>query len=206
MPRPSLPPGLYGMVDTAFGPPAAVTRALLAGGCRVLQLRAKTASTAERTRLVRELLPLTRPAGALLIVNDDLEAARAGGADGLHLGQDDGSLARARDQLGPGAVLGRSTHDLDQVAQVDPEADYLGFGPVFPTATKATGYDPRGLELLGFAIARSPRPVVAIGGVSRSRLALVRGAGAQHWAVISDILQGTDDPAVWSARARLLHA
>jgi thiamine-phosphate pyrophosphorylase len=194
------------MVDTAFGAPAAVTHALLAGGCRVLQLRAKSATTEERIGLIQTLLPVTRAAGALLIVNDDLEAAREGGADGLHLGQDDGSLAAARRVLGPGALLGRSTHDLEQVTHVAPEADYLGFGPVFPTATKATGYDPRGLELLRRAVATSPRPVVAIGGVSRARLSQVRAAGAQHWAVISDILEGSEDSAVWTERARSLRA
>ncbi len=202
MSPPALPPGLYGMIDTAFGAPEAIARDLLAAGCRVMQLRAKGASTAARTSMARALVPLLDAAGALLIVNDDLVAARDAGAHGLHLGQDDGSLAEARAVLGPGALLGRSTHDLAQLAAVADEADYVGFGPVFGTATKDTGYGARGLALLAAACAAAPVPVVAIGGIDAARLPALRAAGARHWAVISDIL-GTGQPgADRVARAR----
>lgn len=184
--RPSLPPGLYAITDARSGDPVAVGQQLLAAGCRLLQLRMKQATTAERTAAARRLVQAARAQGALLIVNDDLDAAAASGADGLHLGQDDGDLAAARARLGPAALIGRSTHDLDQVAAACAEgADYIGFGPVFGTATKTDTAPVVGIQGLARAVAASAVPVVAIGGIDATRLAQVRATGAHCWAVIS---------------------
>ena len=131
-----LPVGLYGIADTGFGDPCHLARQLVHGGARVIQLRAKDWTTAQRIHAGRALVEHFRPLGVLFIMNDDLDAAVAVGADGLHLGQDDGDLASARVVLGPSAILGRSTHSAAQATAAEAEVDYIGFGPVFATTTK----------------------------------------------------------------------
>lgn len=189
MTRPALPPGLYALADAGWGDPVDVGLALLEAGCRVVQLRAKGWTTVDRTAAARALAGEAEARGALLVVNDDLEAASRAGAHGLHLGQDDGDLALARRVLGPAALLGRSTHDLLQVDRACAEgADYLGFGPVFPTRTKADADPTVGLEHLALAVRRSSLPVVAIGGIDAARLGAVQATGVHGWAVISALL------------------
>lgn len=195
MPPPALPPGLYGMADAGFGDPVQLGRWLLDNGVRVVQLRAKRASTAQRVAWARALVAHADPLGARVLVNDDLEAAVQAGAHGLHLGQEDGALSEARARLGPQALLGRSTHDLDQVRAAQ-SADYLGFGPIFGTTTKAAAGAPRGLEALRRACAISGRPVVAIGGITPADIAGVQAAGAAGWAVVSALWQADDRAAV----------
>jgi len=194
----TLAPGLYGIADTTFGDPLTLGLALADGGARVIQLRAKDWTTAQRVAACRALVEHLRPRGVRLVMNDDLLAAEHGHADGLHLGQDDGSLSTARAILGPDALLGRSTHNLEHVRRVDREADYIGFGPVFHTQTKRAAGHARGLDSLREAVAESVLPVVAIGGIRHAHLPAVRATGARHWAVISDILGHPDI----SARAR----
>lgn len=190
MSPPVLPRGLYGIADAAFGDPLALGEALFAGGCAVVQLRCKGASTAERIELARRLVPMAEQRSALLILNDDLEAAARSGAHGLHLGQGDGPLAIARDRLGPSRLIGRSTHTLAQVeAAVAEGADYLGFGPVFATTSKPDADVVVGLAGLEAAVITSTLPIVAIGGITEERLFRVRHTGVHGWAVISDLLR-----------------
>ncbi len=126
-----------------------IARAALVGGAEMIQLRDKTGS-------LRELLPqacairlLCRSHGALFIVNDRLDLALAAEADGAHVGQEDLPAAEARRLLGPNRILGVSTHSVDQaLAARAAGADYIGFGPMFPTGTKQTGYPPRGPAIL----------------------------------------------------------
>jgi len=187
---PSLPPGLYGMADAAFGDPLVLALALAEGGCRVVQLRAKAWSSPQRARAATALVLALRPRGVRLLVNDDVDAAALAGADGVHLGQDDGDIATARARLGPGALIGRSTHSLAQVARAAAEgADYLGFGPVFPTRTKADADRVVGLDGLRAAVAATSLPVVAIGGIDRDRLPELRRTGVHGWAVVSALLE-----------------
>ena len=153
-------------------------------GCRVVQLRCKGWSEHDLTSAAAALVAGFRRTGTLLIVNDQVEVARAVGAHGVHLGQGDGPLASARERLGPGVLIGRSTHDPAQVMAAQ-DADYLGFGPVFGTPTKDTGYGPRGLDALALACGLSAVPVVAIGWITAERLPGVQAAGAHGWAVIS---------------------
>lgn len=186
--------GLYGMADAGFGDPAAIGRALLQAGCSVVQLRCKGWPSAAIAAVARGLRPLAEAHDALLIVNDDEEAALASGAHGLHLGQADGDLGRARARQ-PELLLGRSTHDLRQVREALREGvDYLGFGPVFPTRTKADADPTVGLDGLGAALAllreagpEAP-PLVAIGGIERHHLPALRALGVPAWAVISGLL------------------
>ena len=141
-----LPLGLYGMADASQGDPLALGLWLFERGVRVVQLRAKGADTTALTDLARPLARRADAVGGMLIVNDSIEAAAAAGAQGVHLGQEDAPLAEARRALGPGAIIGRSTHTLAQVRAAQ-GADYLGFGPVFGTRTKAIAWSPDGAQL-----------------------------------------------------------
>jgi len=191
--RAGLPRGLYGIADAGFGDPVALGVALAEAGVATVQIRAKGWSEDDLVAASRELLPALRARGALLIVNDCLEVAARVGADGLHLGQDDppSDLAVARAALPPGALIGRSTHSLEQVAGAQ-DADYLGFGPIFATGTKVGADPPRGPALLARAVAASARPIVAIGGIEEIGLPAVKASGAWGWAVISAILRAPD--------------
>ncbi|MCB9778265.1 MAG: thiamine phosphate synthase [Alphaproteobacteria bacterium] len=188
--RPPLPAGLYGIADASFGDPVALGVALAAAGVGVVQLRCKGWPTDDRRRAARALRAQLEGHACLLVVNDDVDAAVAAGAHGVHLGQDDGDLAAARRRLGPDALIGRSTHDLAQVAAAVAEgADYLGFGPVFGTTTKADAVDVVGTDALRAAVAAAGAvPVVAIGGLTEARLPAVRATGAHGWALISALL------------------
>jgi thiamine-phosphate pyrophosphorylase len=192
--------GLYGMVDLGPGsaPAGRLARALLDGGARVLQLRMKRGGAAAMLAVVDELRPLTRRAEAILIVNDRLDVALAGGADGVHLGQRDLPLAEAkaltRDR--PGFLVGISTHDEAQAqAAADGGADYLGFGPIFPTATKEQADPVVGLAALERVCARTAAPVVAIGGISLERVAEVAAAGARAAALVAAVSRAADPTA-----------
>lgn len=188
----SISPGLYGIADADWGDPVRLGVALAEGGCSVVQLRAKTWPPHVLLETARTMLRLLHARNCRLIINDAVRVAAQCKADGVHLGQEDGDLSEARALLGPDAWLGRSTHTLAQVEHAQIEADYVGFGPVFSTQTKATGYTARGLSLLAEAVERSQLPVVAIGGLSLERLPEVRACGAKHWAVISAVLSAPD--------------
>lgn len=184
---------LYVITDPA--PNRDLLRTVLAavqGGADVIQLRDKTLSDPELTKLAESLLEITRPQGVPLIINDRLSVAKASGADGLHLGQGDGSLSEARLCLGDGAILGRSTHSPEQAMAAQKEgADYIGVGPVFKTPTKAD-YDPVGLELVSFASKNISMPFVAIGGIDEKNARLVRAAGARAIAVVRAVMTSLD--------------
>ncbi len=175
--------------------PVAQARAACAGGCRVVQLRAKHAIDRQTLLWAREIRALTRACGARFVVNDRFDLALAAEADGVHLGQTDLAPAdipkAARARLG----VGRSTHTLLQAKRASAEpVDYIALGPVFGTASKASDYGPRGLALVSEA-ARivAPRPLVAIGGIEPANLASVITAGAGGAAVISAVA-GAPDP------------
>jgi len=184
-----IPPGLYGMADAGAGDPVESGAMLAAAGSRVIQLRAKGWSPDAIAAAARAMLPLLRAHGSLLIINDHPAVVAAVGADGVHIGQGDGDVAQTRALIGPGRLLGLSTHTPRQVDDAQAVADYIGFGPVFGTQTKATGYAPRGVDALADAVRRSRVPVVAIGGITRDNVSAVHSSGARCWAVIGDILR-----------------
>jgi thiamine-phosphate pyrophosphorylase len=190
----ALPGRLYAIVgpDAARPDPVATARAMLDGGARIVQLRWKSASTRELLRAAEAIRELTRDAGAWLVVDDRLDVALACDADGVHLGKEDLPAPAARRILGS-RILGVSTHDVAQAREAEAAgASYIGFGPVFATASKATGYDPRGLDRLR-EIRRAVRlPIVAIGGVDAERAASVLEAGADAAAMISALTIADD--------------
>jgi thiamine-phosphate pyrophosphorylase len=176
---------------------------LLAGGARFLQLRVKALPARDFFALALRARTDTRACGCKLIVNDRVDIALACDADGVHLGQEDLPLAVGRKLLGD-KILGISTHDLDQARKAEQGgADYIGFGPMFGTATKDTGYAARGLEMLGQIRAGVNLPVVAIGGISEQNVARVWEAGANSAAIISDVLRADD---IAGKVARILRA
>ena len=194
MTRLALPP-LYAIVDPLDTGRSAedLAVALLAGGARLLQLRLKDASSRDLLAAARILRALTARAGALLLVNDRPDVAVAVHADGVHLGQDDLPVAAARTVLGPGAVVGVSTHDVAQArAAATDGADYVGVGPVFATATKRGALPPRGLELVRAVRDAIPLPLVAIGGITPETAADVRAAGADAVAMIGALVRARD--------------
>jgi thiamine-phosphate pyrophosphorylase len=193
-----LPP-LYPIVDIDLCrhrgvDPVSLAAACVAGGARLLQVRQKGREGGAGALLatVRRIVDLARPAGAAVIVNDRSDIAAMAGAAGVHVGQQDLPPDAARRIAGDSALIGLSTHTPEQVDEaVAGSADYVAVGPVFRTATKDTGYDPRGLELVRYA-AQKGRPVVAIGGVTTANARAVLDAGAASVAVISELLAGAD--------------
>ena len=171
----------------------AVAAAALAGGADMIQLRDKTGSLRELLPQARAIQSLCRDHGAIFIVNDRVDLALTAGADGAHLGQEDLPAGAARRLLGPGRILGVSTHDLAQAQAAQAiGADYIGFGPIFATGTKTTGYTPRGLEGLRAIRAAVSLPILAIGGISLDNAAAVIAAGATALAVISAVVAAPD--------------
>lgn len=184
-----LDPGLcagFGMVETA--------RAAVAGGATVVQLRDKQADTALMIETGRALKAALSGTGALLIVNDDVEAAVAIGADGLHIGQEDMDAPTARARIGDDMILGLSVETEALAAGVDAAiVDYAGIGPVFATSTKADHKEPTGFAGLARLVRVCPVPAVAIGGLKAAHVGDVFAAGADGLAVVSAIC-GTRDP------------
>jgi thiamine-phosphate pyrophosphorylase len=146
------PSPLYAILDTGFcndRSPAAILGGFMMAGVKLVQLRAKEQSSGEFFALAKEARRVTREAGATFIVNDRADIALACNADGVHLGQEDLPLAAARKILGKDKIIGISTHGLEQAREAESAgADYIGFGPIFGSATKDTGYSPRGLDML----------------------------------------------------------
>lgn len=159
------------------------------GGAPMIQLRHKRASQRELLPQARLVASLCRDRRTCFIVNDRLDMAEAVDADGVHLGQDDLPPSAARALLGPGKILGVSTHSLDQALRAaDDGADYLGIGPVFGTATKSTGYKPLGCDVIRQVRLRIDLPLLAIGGITLDNVGDVIRAGATGAAVISAIV------------------
>src|SRR5688572_31181232 len=183
------------MAASAGWKPMELARAFLDGGARMLQLRAKALPSGALLDLSDALVALSHEYEARIIVNDRVDVARLSGAAGVHVGQEDLPPAAARAQLGPAAIIGFSTHTVAQVEHALKEPiSYIAVGPVFGTATKNTGYNAVGLELVAAAARLAGGvPVVAIGGVTLENARTAIDAGAASIAVISDLLVG--DPA-----------
>lgn len=165
----------------------------LAGGAQVIQLREKQDSDRRILEKARPIRELTRKAGAIFIVNDRPDLARLAEADGVHLGQDDLDVRDARRILGSDALIGVSTHDVDQVRQaIQDGADYLGIGPTFPSRTKEFSQF-AGLEFIRQASAQTTLPAFALGGITAENMAEVWKAGATRIAV-SHAICGAEDP------------
>ncbi len=191
---------LYGICDLGYltrKQAIPVSRHLLKGGVGILQLRAKGHDPAELVSLAIELKDLCEEFGVPFVVNDHPEVARASAAHGLHLGQDDGSILSAREGLKEGVMIGRSTHSLEQARiALEEGADYIGFGPLFPTPTKK-GRPGIGLENISQMEAEvgSYIPAFCIGGIKPENLGQVMEAGARRLVIVSHLLTAGDPEA-----------
>ncbi len=169
-----------------------MVKAVLDGGIRWIQLREKELPRREIFYMAERLRLLTRQYSAVFIVNDHPDIALAVEADGVHLGQDDFPPERARKFMGT-AIIGHSTHSLKEAAEAEKKGvDYIGFGPIYRTTTKADADEPKGVELLKEVTKRVSLPVVAIGGIRLESLEEVFAAGTEAVAVASDILRASD--------------
>ena len=189
-------PKLYAILDVAcFAPPlrtlssiADYARELAAGGVTWLQYRNKVGNTREMLNHARELRRVLGN-GVTLIMDDRADICIAAGYEGVHVGQDDLSAEGARTVIGPGRILGVSTHNLEQLREANAgPADYIAYGPVFATLSKRRPDAIVGLDGIRAARAATRKPLVAIGGITRANARSVLDAGADSVAVISDLL------------------
>ena len=165
-----------------------LARMAVAGGADVIQFRQKQGSTREMIETARGLKHICEEGGAVFIVNDRVDVALASKAHGVHLGQDDFPIPLARDLLGPECIIGGSAATLEEARNcVDAGADYVGFGPVYPTTSKDDAGPVSGLQALEELVNLVPIPVVVIGGISAKNAAAVIKAGASGVAVISSV-------------------
>ena len=167
-------------------------RAAIAGGITMLQIREKNCTTQRLIQLAYPIVSICRNAGIPCIINDDVEAARVLGADGVHVGQRDMKLKKAREILGVDAVLGTSAHSVEEAIRAEQEgADYIGCGAVFPTGTKS---DTSHLSFDTLCAIRKAVsiPVIAIGGINTQNLPQIYGSGINGIAVVSAIFGEPD--------------
>ena len=182
--------------------PAEVAASLLAGGVRILQIREKTMPDRPFLELLRQVRELTWDAGALLIVDDRVDAALIAQADGVHLGQEDIPLPDAR-RIAPDLLIGVSTHNADEIRQAQDEGcSYLNIGPIYPTQTKQLACTFLGLDMLKSLIPLVRVPFSVMGGIKYSHLAELKAAGAGRIAAVTAFTQAPDpgtEAAKWRA-------
>lgn len=168
---------------------------LVALGVGTIQLRVKNLGEAQAAALVREAVESVEGLSVRLVINDYWRAAIAGGARHLHLGQEDLATADVAAIRAAGLTLGISTHDEAELeTALAHRPDYIALGPIYPTTSKTTRFDPQGLDRIGIWKKRiGAIPLVAIGGITLERAPAVYAAGADSIAVVSDIANA-DDP------------
>jgi thiamine-phosphate pyrophosphorylase len=193
---PSIDCALYLVTDrqlAAGRPLEGVVAAAVTGGCTVVQLREKEASTREMLALACRLRAVLAARGVPLLVNDRVDVALACGAAGVHLGQDDMPCREARRILGEEAVIGVSVSTVEEARRAEADgASYLGVGPVFATPTKTDAPPATGLAGLCAIRAATRLPIVAIGGIKATNAAQIVASGADGIAVVSAIVAAAD--------------
>ena len=187
---------LYGIIDLGYIPRLQdcnrVAEQMIAGGVDLIQLRGKGKSIDELVDLATGLHELTSQSSTPLIVNDYAEIARRVPVEGVHVGQEDDSIAVARRKAGRAVMVGKSTHNLEQAREAQREgADYVGFGPIFATPTKPD-YPPIGLADIRRVHAEVNLPIFCIGGINIDTLQSVIDAGAKRVVMVSALLKAPD--------------
>ncbi len=189
-------PSIYPITDTAISGlsiPEQVRR-FIAGGATFIQIRDKQASSREFFEAAAAAMAIAREHNIRVVINDRVDIAMMVNADGVHLGQEDLSPTHARRLLGENAIIGYSTHTLEQAKEAAAmPVDYIAFGPVFPTSTKDRPDPVVGLEMLRqVKDLIGNRPLIAIGGITADTFRSALNAGADSAAVISDLLSNPD--------------
>lgn len=189
------PPALYPIASRALAGGRSlpgIVRDLAAGGATWIQVREKDLADAALTREIRECQGVP---GVRLIVNDRPDIALVTGAAGVHLGDRDLPAEEARRLLGPGAIVGVSTHSAaEAIAACRLPVDYVALGPIFRTSRASVTREPLGVEAVAEAARGMTRPLVAIGGIDLDRARDLLAAGATSVAVISDLMTAGDIP------------
>ncbi len=189
--------GLYAITDSKLMPDTDSllfhVEQALRGGARIVQYRDKSTDQAKRHQQALALVDLCNQFDRPLLINDDVELAKAVAAHGVHLGQSDGIVSQARAYLGQDQIIGNTCHDSLSLAQtaVEQQADYVAFGAFFPSSTKPNA-SPAPLSLLQEARSSLPVPVVAIGGINMDNAGQVIEAGADMVAVIHNLFANDD--------------
>lgn len=186
--------GLYVILTRPGVGHAAAAEVAVRCGVRMLQLREKEMADGELLRVAREVREVTRGTQTRFIVNDRPDIAVLAEADGVHVGQEDLPVGEVRRLVGEGRIVGLSTHSIAQAraAQSLKGVDYIGFGPVYPTTTKAVPDPVVGTALLGEVMGFSRLPVVAIGGIFPENLSAVREAGARNLCLVRYLMEPTE--------------
>jgi len=193
---------LYVIVNTVVGNPfdetidtARLVQLAISGGAGTIQIRGKNEEDGVFVETVTQAVAICRGSGIPLIVNDRLDIAIDGGADGVHLGQADTSIAEARRAGSEHLIVGATAGSLEEAGDAEASgADYIGFGHLFPTTSKSKPLPPVGIDALAEVCAAVKIPVVAIGGIDAANIDSVLRAGAHGVAVIGAIA-GAEDPA-----------
>ena len=190
-------PKIYPITDTRISGLSHIeqVRRLIAGGATLIQLREKNAPAGEFYDAALGSIALARAHGVKIVINDRVDIAVASGADGVHLGQDDLPPDQARRLLGERAVIGFSTHSVEQAREaIGLPVDYIAIGPIFGTTTKDNPDPVVGLEgLIAVREAIGEFPLVAIGGITQANTRTVLNAGANSVAIISDLLRDSGE-------------
>lgn len=189
-------PRLYPITDRALAggrPHAEIVDLLCRGGATLIQVRDKSLSDRLLAAEAKAAVAAARRAGARLIINDRADVAAIAGADGVHVGGDDLPAGAARALLGPGAIIGCSTHGVEEaVAAAALPVNYVALGPIFATPNASVRREPLGLQAVARAAAAIGLQLVAIGGIDVERAAEVLAAGAATVAVMSDLMTSRD--------------
>ena len=190
-----IPQGIYGITGDNFAHGKSnleCVKAMIEGGIKIIQYRDKTKSIKEKVKEAREIRELCREHGVVFIVNDHVDIAILVDADGVHIGQDDMDPSDVRKLIGDNKIIGLSTHSEEQgmKAYLNPDVDYIGVGPIFPTTTKDTA--PVCLGYLEYAVKNLHLPFTAIGGIKEHNLHEIISRGAKNVCLVSDIV-GADD-------------
>ena len=190
-----IPQGIYGITGDNFAHGKSnleCVKAMIEGGIKIIQYRDKTKSIKEKVKEAREIRELCREHGVVFIVNDHVDIAILVDADGVHIGQDDMNPSDVRKLIGDNKIIGLSTHSEEQgmKAYLNPDVDYIGVGPIFPTTTKDTA--PVGLGYLEYVVKNLHLPFTAIGGIKEHNLHEIISRGAKNVCLVSDIV-GADD-------------
>ena len=179
----------------------------IAGGADTIQFRQKDGPTREMIRVAEQMQALCKRAGVTFIINDRVDVAIASHADGVHLGQDDFPIPLARKLLGEEAIIGGSAGNMEEARKCLLEgADYIGFGPLYPTTSKEDAGPAAGLGLLKQVVEAIPLPIIAIGGITADNTPPVIKAGVHGIAVISAVCCQNDPTGAALCLRRLLEA
>lgn len=189
--RIEIPKGIYGITGDNFSNGRSnyfCVEEMIKGGIKIVQYRAKTKDTREKVKEAREIRELCRKNGVIFIVNDNVDIALLVDADGVHIGQEDMHPDDVRKLIGDNKIIGLSTHSEKQgmEAYKNPNVDYIGVGPIFPTTTKDT--TPVGLGYLEYAVKNLDLLFVAIGGIKAHNIDAIIAKGAQRVCLVSEIV------------------